>query len=402
MADAYADPRLVLSQVVYLLAEVAERRCKLSVVECEPLLAQPLTDDAPAVEDSDRAGAHEKVGDPPSFDPQRSTRTFRIACSDAVATTLLQPILRLMRERSPAARLRLLTLDRALAEDGLARGDVDLLIGIPPVVPEGHDAELVYRDPMESIVRTRHPTVRSRLTLDAFAQLPHVDVALFGNVNDAIDKALAKHGRARVVQVALPHFSSVPLAVAETDCVATLSSRIARAAAARLPLRVLKPPVVLDPVEVRQVWHRRFSTDGGVIFLRALVRGHRRRWLPSTPPLASSRSADRKIEWIGKSNGVSAFTWTGLQPRAGSVVRDVRRGQEQHHDGERSFGILHEVNLSRRQPPTSDLRFLPGDQRHSSSCTSKCWCGRAGETTARARCRGGAGAQEPRRGIRAC
>ncbi len=212
------------------------------------------------------------LGDPPAFDPQRSTRTFRIACSDAVATALLQPILRLMRERCPAARLRLLTLDRALPEDGLARGQVDLLVGMPPVLPEGHDAELVYRDPMESIVRTGHPAVRSRLTLDAFTRLPHVDVALFDDVNDAIDKALAKHGRVRVVQVALPHFSSVPLAVAETDCVATLSSRLARAAAARLPLRVLKPPVALEPVEVRQVWHRRFSTDDAVLFLRELVR----------------------------------------------------------------------------------------------------------------------------------
>lgn len=209
--------------------------------------------------------------EPPSFDPRRSTRTFRVACSDAIATTLLRPMLRLMRERSPAARLRLLTLDRALAEDGLARGDVDLLIGIPPVLPDGHEAELVYRDPMECIVRARHPTVRTRLTLKTFSQLPHVDIALFGNVDDAVDRALAKHGCSRRVQVALPHFSSVPLAVAETDCVATLSSRLARAAAERLPLRVLRPPVALDPIEIRQVWHRRSEIDGAVRFMREIV-----------------------------------------------------------------------------------------------------------------------------------
>jgi DNA-binding transcriptional LysR family regulator len=173
-----------------------------------------------------------------------------------------------------------LTLDRALAEDGLARGDLDLLIGIPPVLPEGHEAELVYRDPMACIVRARHPTVRSRLTLEAFTQLPHVDIALFGNVDDAIDRALAKHGRSRSVQVALPHFSSVPLAVAETDCVATLSSRLARAAAERLPLRVLKPPVALDPIEIRQVWHRRSEIDGAVRFLREVVREAARRSRP--------------------------------------------------------------------------------------------------------------------------
>jgi DNA-binding transcriptional LysR family regulator len=195
-----------------------------------------------------------------------------VACSDAVAIALLQPVLRLLKKRAPLTRLRLLTLDRLISGDGLARGEVDLLIGIPPVMPPGHEAELVYRDPLECIVRRDHPQVRSKLTLSLFASLPHVDLALFGTIDDTIDRALARHGNARDVAVALPHFSSIPLAVLETDCVATLSSRIARAFAARLPLKVLEPPIALEPIEVRQVWHRRSETDAAIGFLRALVR----------------------------------------------------------------------------------------------------------------------------------
>lgn len=217
-------------------------------------------------------GTRRLLAEAPSFEPGRTTRTFRIACSDAVAVTLLRPILRRLFERAPGARLRMVTLDRLIAEDGLARGQVDLLIGIPPVLPDGHEAELVYRDPMECIVRADHPKVRARLSLDMYASLPHVDLALFGAIDDAVDRALAKRGRSRVVQVALPHFSSVPLAVAETDCVATLSSRLAWAFARRLPLRVFKPPVELEPVEIRQVWLRRSGADGAVRFLREIVR----------------------------------------------------------------------------------------------------------------------------------
>jgi DNA-binding transcriptional LysR family regulator len=212
------------------------------------------------------------LAEAPVFDPRRSSRTFRIACSDAIAVTLLQPLLRLLGERAPAARLRLFTLDRLIAEDGLVRGDIDLLVGIPPVLPPGHAAELVYRDPLECIVRRGHPTVRTRLSLSSFAALQHVDLALFGALDDTVDRALAQHGRSRTVKVMLPHFSSVPLAVIETDCVATLSSRIARAFAERFPLRVLKPPVSLEPIEVRQVWHQRTETDGAVRFLREVVR----------------------------------------------------------------------------------------------------------------------------------
>jgi DNA-binding transcriptional LysR family regulator len=216
--------------------------------------------------------ARRLISDVATFEPERSLRTFHVACSDAVAVALLQPLLRLLGERAPGAGLRLLTLDRLLAEDGLARGEVDLLIGMPPVLPAGHEAELVYRDPLECIVRRDHPRVASRLSLATFAALPHVDLALFGVVDDTVDRALSKHGRSRSVRVALPHFSSVPLALLETDCVATLSSRLAREFAQRFPLRVLAPPLALEPIEIRQVWHRRSEHDAAVSFLREVVR----------------------------------------------------------------------------------------------------------------------------------
>jgi DNA-binding transcriptional LysR family regulator len=217
-------------------------------------------------------GTRRLLAETPTFDPLRSTRTFRIACVDAIAATLLQPILRILRQRAPEARLRMLTIDRLIVADGLERGDVDLVVGVPPALREGHEAEVVYRDPMACIVRLDHPRVRRQLTLDTFAALPHVELALLDSVRDDVDQALSKLGRSRTVQIALPYFSSIPLAVAETECVATLSSRLARSFAGRLPLRVLTPPVSLEPMEVRQVWHRRFDVDGAIRFLREVVR----------------------------------------------------------------------------------------------------------------------------------
>lgn len=206
------------------------------------------------------------------FDPRTSTRTFSIACSDAVTFTLLQSILHVLAELAPQTQLRLYTLDRLYAEDGLRRGIVDLLIGIPPVLPEDVDAELVYRDELECIVRADHPRVGKTLSLDDFASLPHVEVALFEHVVDTVDRALARHGRTRRVQVALPHFSSLPLAVVETDCIAIVSRALARMFSQWLPLRVLRPPIEIEPVAVRQVWHRRAARDGAVLFLRDVVR----------------------------------------------------------------------------------------------------------------------------------
>lgn len=215
--------------------------------------------------------ARRLVGDAPVFDAARSTRTFTIACTDAIALTLLPALVRRLRAAAPCTRLRLLTLERLLAEEPLGRGECDLLIGIPPVVPPGHAAELVYRDPFACLVRRDHPAVTARLSLERFASLPHAELALFGTNDDTIDRALARHGKAREIAFSLPHFSAVPLAVMESDAVATLGRRVARAFAERYPLRVLTPPVKLPPMSIRQVWHRRAESDPAVAFLRKLV-----------------------------------------------------------------------------------------------------------------------------------
>jgi DNA-binding transcriptional LysR family regulator len=216
--------------------------------------------------------ARRLVADLPSFDPAHSTRTFCISCTDAVAVTLLQPVLRLLGERAPGhepahADARS-THHRGRARARRNRSAHRHSAGAPSRARGG--ARVPRRDGMYRSPRSpdgAHPALGGRLRRSC-ARGPR----LFDRVDDTLDRALARHGKSRVVRVALPHFSSVPHAVLETDCVATLSSRLARAFSSRLPLRVLKLPVALDPIEVRQVWHRRSEGDGAVQFLRTIVR----------------------------------------------------------------------------------------------------------------------------------
>lgn len=224
-----------------------------------------------------------------AFEPARSGRTFTIACSDAVALVLLGPLLRRLSAEAPNVVLRLTTLDRLIEGDGLARGEVDLLIGIPPVVPPGHRAEAVYVDPMRCVVRRDHPRVKGRLGLDTYTELPHVELALFSSPDDAVDRALAAKGRVRRVAVAVPHFSVLPVAVAASDAVATLGLRLATVFAERHGLEVLAPPVPLPALEIRQVWHRRADTDRGLQWLRAQVVAAARETVPTR--IAQGRAA---------------------------------------------------------------------------------------------------------------
>ena len=200
---------------------------------------------------------------------QAAARVLTIACTDAVGITLLP---RVLPQLGPGVRLRLVTIEFETQRDGLASGEVDLLIGIPPDPPPGCRGELAYEDRLQCIVRAEHPSVRARLTAAQYAALPHVEWALFGEPDDRVDRALARLRLRREIALSLPHFASIPLAVAACDCVATLSRQLIASFAQPLQLRVLEPPVPLPRLEIRQYWHKRATHDRDVLQLRAAVR----------------------------------------------------------------------------------------------------------------------------------
>jgi DNA-binding transcriptional LysR family regulator len=113
--------------------------------------------------------------------------------------------------------------------------------------------------------------VRGRLTLARFAALPHVLVAPYGNAGSFVDEALAKKGMRRTVAIRVSSFLSAPVIVAESDCIGTVSSRLARWSAGWLPLRLLEPPLPLPEISIGAVWHPRVEEDAGHRWFRDVL-----------------------------------------------------------------------------------------------------------------------------------
>jgi DNA-binding transcriptional LysR family regulator len=201
----------------------------------------------------------------------QTRRRFTVACTDFVAVVLLPRLMAGLTERLPRATLRVVSVDYALAGNGLATGEVDLLVGLPPMLPPGCFWEPVFTDRMACIVRSDHPVARKRLTLDRFASLGHIEVALFG-LSTGVDEALAKRNKARNVVLSIAHFGAAPFVVLNTDLIATVPRRLAAAFAAAYPLRILEPPLPLPKPLLRQVWHVRSADDPGTTLLRELLR----------------------------------------------------------------------------------------------------------------------------------
>jgi DNA-binding transcriptional LysR family regulator len=86
-----------------------------------------------------------------------------------------------------------------------------------------------------------------------------------------VDEALAKIGKRRVVAMTIPHFLLAPFVVSRSDCILTIPSRVARAFARLLPIRVLEPPLAISGFDVAMLWHARADEDDAHAWLRREV-----------------------------------------------------------------------------------------------------------------------------------
>ena len=206
-----------------------------------------------------------------SFEPASSERRFVVALSDYVELVLLPSLLRRLAKLSPGVRLQLVPWGLHEAPPGLVRGEMDLMLGFYDKLPAHHYEQALFDDEYVCVVRRRHPTVKSKLTLSQYLELSHVLVSSRADSPGSVDRALLALGKKRVVGARVSHFLTVPVLVAQTDYVAALDRRVAEVFAGPLGLKLFPPPLKLPKGTIGQVWHEQAHTDPAQRWLRGVI-----------------------------------------------------------------------------------------------------------------------------------
>ncbi|HVY28592.1 MAG TPA: LysR family transcriptional regulator [Polyangiaceae bacterium] len=208
-----------------------------------------------------------------SFEPAQSERRFVVAVSDYVELVLLPRLLRRLAKQAPGVRLQLVPWGQHEAPAGLARGELDLMLGFYDAhkLPPHHHQQELFGDEYVCVVRRAHPRVKGKLSLSLYLQLSHVLVSSRADSPGSVDRALAALGKKRTVGARVSHFLTVPVLVAQTDYVAALDRRVAEVFAAPLGLKLLAPPLKLPKGTIGQVWHEQQHTDPAQRWLREQI-----------------------------------------------------------------------------------------------------------------------------------
>jgi DNA-binding transcriptional LysR family regulator len=197
------------------------------------------------------------------FSLTTTRRQWTLAFADHYGALLLPGLERWMAANAPMATVKVLPLERMIAEDALASGSVDLYVGIPGVPMPGCHTRHFFNDEMVCVGGKASPPVR---TLEQFLARRHVKIQLAPGRGNEVDDALAPMRRTRRVVLTVPHFSSALAIVSRSDLLTVLPRNLAELH--REQVRVMKIPVSLPPLSVSMFWHRRVNADASVRAMR--------------------------------------------------------------------------------------------------------------------------------------
>lgn len=189
------------------------------------------------------------------FAPETAQETFRIAASDYAESTLGAELLRALGQKAPNIRLRINDIDRDLVLNELDCGRIDICIGVGLSLKGWHVQQKLYREEFVCVIDSNSDV--DRLSLETYAERPHILVSMRNDFEGAVDSLLTQQQLSRQVMWSTSHFMAVPFLIAQTNYVTLLPKRMAQKCAQSMGLRLLSPPVDLAGFDVSMYWHQR-------------------------------------------------------------------------------------------------------------------------------------------------
>jgi len=206
------------------------------------------------------------------FDPKLCDQRFHLAMTDYVEALALPEINNAIAQDAPNITLKVSEIgDGSLQERGkmwdlmIARLDIEL--------PADFYAQKLWQEEFVTVCAVNHPRICSNsLSLEGFLAEKHIMVGGRSSRLGAVDRALAKLGKQRKVQIATGFFLSPLRIAASSELLATVPRRLAERMAQELPVKLLPVPLDLAPFDITMTWSARRHNDPAHRWFRGWVK----------------------------------------------------------------------------------------------------------------------------------
>lgn len=214
--------------------------------------------------------ANDQFASMPHFDPATANRSFVIHMTDLGETLIVPHLVNYLVHHAPGVSVRV----REIGEDSqamLGEGAVDIILGF--LTREGDDLlqRKLFDEKFVGIARAGHPRLAEPVSIEQLQGEGHVAIAIAGTGHSELDHGFEDLRPSGKAALELPGFLAVGAAVAETDLVAIVPSRLAEQLREQGKLQIFNLPRPGPAIQVRQYWHSRFHHDPANRWLRNLL-----------------------------------------------------------------------------------------------------------------------------------
>lgn len=207
------------------------------------------------------------------YEPSRSERRFRIASSEIGHSLLLPPLLKACSTAAPNIRLDAVRPRTNTLVENLESGEVDVAFGAYPKLYSGIYEKTLASESYVCAVRKGHPDFDGEVTIEHLMNADHIIISTkgLGHIHRQIEKQFLEICPKNRIKLVCDSFFTAALLVEQTDCIATLPSRLAGIFGQGRQLQYLKPPIVVPSFEIKLYWHERFHKAPANQWLRNTI-----------------------------------------------------------------------------------------------------------------------------------
>lgn len=207
------------------------------------------------------------------FDPASSDRTFAIGSSDYTSLVLVPPLLEFSHQTAPSLNFHMIGFEKDNVGDLLEQGTIDVALGVFPNPPRQTRWKPVFEERFVGIARQGHPDLKhGTMSLETFTHLSHALTTLRRDTTGEIDRILGEQNLERRIVLTTPHMLVLPFAIASSDFVAAIPSRIALRLASVCDLTIFELPVKTKPWMVSILWSALSDHDEANRWLRSAIK----------------------------------------------------------------------------------------------------------------------------------
>ena len=211
------------------------------------------------------------IATPQSFDPATSKRVFHVGLPDHAVAKYAPLIHATFSHRAPKLGIHLHDVQTPEAIRLVEQGDIDMAANVIEDLPKRFKSMPLFTSQIVVIASKQNPYIKGKIDLSGYHKARHLMYSAPPPMNRALGEGLAKWGITRDIGMTISSHLAVPLIIANSDLIATVTRQIAEPYVEKYGLQMFKLPFDIPDVQVSLFWHERNDRDAGHQWLREMA-----------------------------------------------------------------------------------------------------------------------------------